>query len=456
MHHDPARAVRLAARHAARSAEAPLLLAVSGGLDSMVLLHAMASEARDRIAAVATFDHGTGRAASTAAAHVARTAMMLGLTVVHGCLAAPHIGRSGREARWRRERYGFLRSVAAPINARLVTAHTEDDQIETVLMRLLRGSGARGLAALLAPSDVLRPFVAIRRTSVLAYARACGVTWLEDPSNRSREHLRNRVRHDILPALRAQDATIDQTLLTCGRRAAAWRRDLERFVTSRIRPVVRGASVGVSAAELRGWDRDSLGIVWGEIAGRAGLALDRRGTRRLAEFTTEQPRSGSVPLSGGWCLEAGIAGYLLKRAGVVQTESVALPERGYVRWGDFRFRVADEYEQSGSLGEPNEGGDSWRAALPVSRRVAVRPWAAGDRLARSAGQPPRRVKRYLSDAGLRGLDRLGWPVVVALRDDGVGEQGEDVVWIPGVRRSDAATARSGRPVRHYVCERING
>jgi hypothetical protein len=66
------------------------------------------------------------------------------------------------------------------------------------------------------------------------------------------------------------------------------------------------------------------------------------------------------------------------------------------------------------------------------------------------------VKRYLSDAGLRGLDRLGWPVVVALRDDGVGEQGEDVVWIPGVRRSDAATARSGRPVRHYVCERING
>jgi tRNA(Ile)-lysidine synthetase-like protein len=79
----------------------------------------------------------------------------------------------------------------------------------------------------------------------------------------------------------------------------------------------------------------------------------------------------------------------------------------------------------------------------------VRAWMAGDRLAPSAGQGRRRVTRYLSDAGVHGSDRRQWPVVVT----GNGSGG-DVVWIPGVRRSDAATERSGRPVRHYVCERI--
>src|SRR6478752_7132114 len=82
MDHDPARAVRQAARRSARATDTPLLLAVSGGLDSIVLLHAMAAVARSRIAAVATMDHATGNAASRAASLVARAAASLGLPVV--------------------------------------------------------------------------------------------------------------------------------------------------------------------------------------------------------------------------------------------------------------------------------------------------------------------------------------------------------------------------------------
>ncbi|NUO95966.1 MAG: hypothetical protein HOQ14_15900, partial [Gemmatimonadaceae bacterium] len=89
MLHDPGRAVLAAARRAALDADAPLLLAVSGGLDSMVLLHAMAAVARARIAVVATFDHGTGPAATAAATDVAREASALGLPVV--------VGRQARE-----------------------------------------------------------------------------------------------------------------------------------------------------------------------------------------------------------------------------------------------------------------------------------------------------------------------------------------------------------------------
>jgi tRNA(Ile)-lysidine synthetase-like protein len=154
------------------------------------------------------------------------------------------------------------------------------------------------------------------------------------------------------------------------------------------------------------------------------------------------PNTGSIPLSGGWCLEARPGAYLLRRADHSSVAPAALPATGVVEWGRFRFRVERPDAD-------HRATDGWSAALPADAEVRVRAWMAGDRLAPSAGQGRRRVTRYLSDAGVHGSDRRQWPVVVT----GNGSGG-DVVWIPGVRRSDAATERSGRPVRHYVCERI--
>jgi tRNA(Ile)-lysidine synthase len=444
MDHDPARAVLQAARRTARAADRPLLLAVSGGLDSMVLLHAMAAVARSRIAAVATMDHATGKAASAAAAHVARVASSLGLPVVMQRLAIADQSTTGREAEWRRQRYHFLRTEAESLGARVVTAHTEDDHLETVLMRLLRGSGTRGLAGLHAPSDVARPFVSLRRAALESYARAAGVRWVEDPSNRSPRFFRNRVRHDLLPALRRADPTIDATLLEASQRAAVWRSEVERFVDERLE--VRRAGPGVlivASAELAGHDRDSLAVLWGSLAGRVGLALDRRGTERLAAFTSSVPSGGTVPLSGGWCVDVRPGSYELCRRSPTKALPTILPAQGAVQWGQFRFRVATGSRRVAS-GVGVAG--AWTASLAAGEQSIVRSWDAGDRLAIAGAQPRRRVKRYLTEAGVRGLDRAGWPVVVA---------GNDVVWIPGVRRSDAATARSGRPERHYICERID-
>jgi tRNA(Ile)-lysidine synthase len=440
MRHDPVRAVLRAARRAAREADAPLILAVSGGLDSMALLHAMAAVARARIAVVATLDHGTGPAAQAAAAHVAGSAAAFGLPVLMGRvpIEEPH---ASREAAWRDARYRFLRSAARAHGARIVTAHTEDDHVETVLMRLLRGSGARGLAGLLAPSDIMRPFLALRRADLTAYACANGVRWHEDPTNRSSAFLRNRVRRDLLPALRRADPEIDTALLGLARRAAQWRGEVEAFVDAHVRPhLAEGGRVVVGTGELADYDRDSLSVLWSALAGRAGLALDWRGTDRLAAFTGSGSRDGSVPLSGGWCVERRRSTYVLRRIPAPARAPGALPEAGELQWGAFRFRVLDDD------GEVRHSPRSaWRAELPAEVRPLVRTWGPGDRLSRAGGGPPRRVKRYLSDAGLRGLDRAGWPVVVT--------EG-DIVWIPGVRRSDAATARSGRPVRHYLCERV--
>lgn len=437
MHHDSARAVHDAARRAAESADTPLLLAVSGGLDSMALMSGMSTVASDRIAAVATFDHGTGAAAREAVRHVTEQAIARGLEVVVGHMDSGASKSEGREASWREARHSFLRQTASRLGARITTAHTEDDQIETVLMRIMRGSGARGIAGLYADGPIVRPFVEVRRSVLEYYLESVQLGWIEDPSNASAEFTRNRMRRDLLPAMRSADPSVDTWVLSLAQRAATLRRDVEAFVSATVRPqlTVQGRLV-VASRELAGYDRDSLSVLWSSLAGRAGLALDRRGTRRIAEFTISQPRSGSIPLAGGWSLEATRDAYILSKPVAMScAPATSLPRQGSLDWGGFRFRVSSTAEYD----------SPWAAALACTGGV-VRAWRAGDRLEPAAGQRRRRVTRYFSDAGMPGGERTGWPVVVV---------GDDVLWIPGVRRSDAATDRSGRPVRHYVCERID-
>jgi tRNA(Ile)-lysidine synthase len=425
------------ARSAARMADRPLLLAVSGGLDSMSLLDAMASIVPERIAAVATFDHATGPQSARASAHVCAEAARRGLHVVTGRMPRGADRSDGVEAMWRSARRSFLEETAAAYGARIATAHTRDDQIETVLLRTMRAAGARGLAGLAAQGPIVRPFLDVSRRTLERYAASRGIRWVEDPSNAGLDFLRNRVRHELLPALRAADPTIDDALLAIGERAARWRREVEAVVDVLVRPRRAGEhALVVAAEELAGYDRDSLCVLWGALAGRVGLALDRRGTVRCAAFTMKSPKRGAIPLSGGWELEAIHDELVLQRVAKRAVGESVLPVIGALRWGTFRFSVGDQ-----------ESGDAWCAELSVDSQVVVRPWRAGDRLAPSRGQGRRRVTRYLSEARIAGSVRAGWPVVV---------QGEEIVWIPGVRRADAATVRPGGPTRLYVCERADG
>jgi len=425
------------ARDAALGSDRPLVLAVSGGLDSMTLLDTMALAAPERIAAVATFDHATGAHATRAVAHVRVEVRRRGLPFVAGRMSRAGDRSNGLEAMWRAARHEFLRSVARDRHARVVTAHTRDDQIETVLLRVLRGAGARGLAGLAAPGPIVRPLLEISRAEVERHAHARGIGWIDDPSNARLDFLRNRVRRELLPALRAVDPSIDETMWSIGQRAAQWRSDVEAVVDAAVphRRVGEHALV-VAASELADYDRSSLSVLWGALAGRVGLALDRRGTTRCASFTMKRPRGGWIPLSSGWCLEAVRDELVLQRRDGDVASERTLPDSGVVRWAEFRFVAGEEREKD----------DAWAAVLSGPVPPVVRRWRAGDRLAPSRGQGPRRVTRYLSDARIAGSVRAGWPVVV---------QGDEVVWIPGVRRSDAATGRSGRPTRLYVCERAH-
>lgn len=217
----------------------PLLVAVSGGIDSMVLLHALARLAPLHSLAlrVGHVHHGLrGEAADRDAVSVEERARQYGLEcfverIEPGALRE---GRSNRDRPTMQEaartlRYGALRRMAEGCGARhVVTAHTLDDQAETVLMRVLRGAGADALGGIperSADGVVIRPLLGVCREEIVRYAKEEAIGWREDESNASDRYTRNRLRHHWLPGLSRE---FNPGLLRAiGRLAEAHRRDAE-------------------------------------------------------------------------------------------------------------------------------------------------------------------------------------------------------------------------------------
>jgi tRNA(Ile)-lysidine synthase len=273
------------------------VLAVSGGLDSMVLLTAasrLPPRARRNIL-VATFDHGTGKAAGRAAALVTRQAFRSGFLCVTG--RASTIGT--KEEEWRRGRWAFLQQVAGKRDSCVVTAHNLDDQVETVFMRILRDAGPRGLAGLYAESEIVRPFLNISRATLAEYAQRHRVPFVQDPSNCDRKHLRNRIRLDILPSIVRRNPGFPDELLSLARKAAEWRRTLEDLAGSVESESEREGGLRINRSSLEGFDEDCLRVLWPALAARASVVMDRRGTHRAAEFTIKGATGGTIQLSGG-------------------------------------------------------------------------------------------------------------------------------------------------------------
>lgn len=272
------------------------LLAVSGGRDSMVLLDAMSRARQHEIAAVATFDHRTGAAARAAVALVEREAGQRGLAVVVGEAPA---GTRGDEAGWRAARLGFLEAWALELDAQVATGHTRDDQVETVVQRLLRDAGPRGLAAMKAAG--VRPLLAVTRSEVAAYASAHALPFIEDPSNRDLRHQRNRVRLEIIPALEAAVPGFSHWCWELGTRAAEWRAGLDELAGELVRAVVgeRGASVVIALEPVREVTEEGWRILWPALAARAGVVMDRRGIERAARWAPRARRHGTIQLSNG-------------------------------------------------------------------------------------------------------------------------------------------------------------
>lgn len=202
--------VTRALREACHStANGTVLVAASGGADSMALLHLL--HRGGVTVAVAHFDHQTRGGTSTAEGEfVAQVAADLGVVVHRGAADVYHEAAASNESFEmvaRRLRYAFLveTAQAAGYDA-LVTGHHADDQAETVLMRALRGTSPTGLAGIQAAGTMsgvplVRPLLAIRRAELEAWLRGEGLGWMEDASNQVEDVVRNRVRHQLMPLL---------------------------------------------------------------------------------------------------------------------------------------------------------------------------------------------------------------------------------------------------------------
>jgi tRNA(Ile)-lysidine synthase len=270
------------------------VLAVSGGLDSMVLLETVSQLPISANTIVATFDHGTGPAASRAVSLVASRALESGMECVTGTASAPGIS----EEDWRRARWQFLREVAGETGGTIVTGHTLDDQIETIFMRILREAGPRGLAGLYAESDVVRPFVEFSRATLSLYADGSSISYIEDPTNVSRRYLRNRVRHDLLPSIAKVRPRFSGELIEISRKSAEWRRAMDSLLRALDASEGPDGSLRVARSSLAGFDAESLRVLWPALAARAHVVMDRRGTHRAAEFTMNGATGRSIQLSG--------------------------------------------------------------------------------------------------------------------------------------------------------------
>lgn len=188
-----------------------VICAVSGGADSMALLWAMYLLRKDLgiTLQAAHFNHGLRGAESDRDEEFVRTFCSRYQIPLFCEKAQVRAGEKGLEAAARDARYSFLRSLPGKI----ATAHTADDNAETVLMHLIRGTGLRGLGGISPVSrSVIRPMLLVTRQEVTAFLAQHNIRWVEDSTNASDAFLRNRLRHHIMPLLEKENPSLAKNL----------------------------------------------------------------------------------------------------------------------------------------------------------------------------------------------------------------------------------------------------
>jgi len=261
--------------------ELTVLVAVSGGADSVALLRAMAALKTEGIGrlCVAHFNHKLRGEADDEQQFVMDMSDRLRLPCKMGCgniarMAAE--ANEGIELTARRARHYFLQKAAGELGARfVVTAHTADDQAETILHRILRGTGIAGLAGIsrsrrLGHATLLRPLLLVRRSELREYLNDIGQPFREDPSNADRRFTRNRIRHELLPLMaREYNSAVTDALLRLGCLAAEAQGVIENLVgeiSERAVNFENNNTVTIDAEALAGRPqyllRELLVLVW--------------------------------------------------------------------------------------------------------------------------------------------------------------------------------------------------
>ncbi len=423
----------------------PLLLAVSGGADSMALLHLLHGGGRGL--GVAHFDHQTREGASTEEGDfVAAEAASLGVPIYRGCADVAALAREASESFEmvaRRVRYAFLVKTARSHGyGAIVTGHHGDDQAETVLMRALRGTSPSGLGGIQPIGDVggiplLRPLLGFRRVTLEAWLRGEGLAWREDSSNRDTDMVRNRMRHQLLPTL-ARDFN-PRVVDALNRLAEIQRREdaLLTRLTAEALGRIRDQDGRIHRQEFCGLDEalqyrvmtevilDAGGAGTYEIVGRAVRFLHGGETGKLLDIGCHE----SLLLTRGYAEVVRTTADLTERPAVV----LAVPGEVVTDGIRFRCRCLSEAPAGPAHGYGSDhrqivDGDRLGTALTIRTRKP------GDRIAPLGMTGTKKLKDYYNHLGLTPVQRERQLLVV---------DGDTLVWVVGHAMSGHVAVHEG-------------
>lgn len=196
--------------------DSKIVVALSGGADSVALLHLLhATDTGLTLLAVHIHHRTRGLEADDDASFCERLCAELSIPFVLHRLPRLHSGPEGREATWRRARYTALKEIASNWGAdAIATGHQRDDVAEGVLVQLLRGAGPRAMAGIAASQgELIRPLLPWSHLDLCTWLEEHNIRWREDSSNRSTDHLRNQVRHELLPLLERSSPALRRHLV---------------------------------------------------------------------------------------------------------------------------------------------------------------------------------------------------------------------------------------------------
>ena len=409
-----------------------LSAAVSGGADSVALLLVLL-ELRAELGIVLSVAHVNhqlrGRESDEDEQFVAEMARKHGLDfhVRAAPLAQPH---SGIEAAARKLRYDFFQQLTREGQvSKIATAHTMDDQAETVILRMLRGTGIRGLSGIhpriaFDQGEVVRPLLGFRHAELEAFLRERGQPWRQDSSNRDLAFLRNRVRHRLLPLINQDFGAAAVENLADLAEIARAEEEHWRSGHPEVREHDRASPHGLAAASIAALPvatQRRLLRNWLE-ANIDGLAVSFRLIEQVRELANG-PAGKKLELPGGGfvhrtqhelCLEAGIDGETLDY-------EYRLPIPGVVEVPALGVRIEAVLLERETV--PQEERESLLDPARLSKELVVRNWRPGDRFWPAHTKAEKKVKELLGDRQLTGPVKKLWPVAVA--------EGCGLVWMRG-------------------------
>jgi tRNA(Ile)-lysidine synthase len=416
-----------------------VLVALSGGLDSTVLLHLLlfaSGVPRVRIQ-VAHFDHRMRDGSRDDALWVRGLCRAWRVPCTVGCAEDPLT----TEEDARIARYEFLdRARVAAGCDWVTTAHHADDQAETVLFRVLRGTGLRGLRGIpevVRPSGLVRPLLPFWRAELEGYAAEFGIVPRLDPSNRDIRFARNFIRHELIPRVEESLAPgARAALVRLARTAAGLEEAFDSVLPALVSTLATEDGEGGMVIErdrLLAHEPVMVGEVLRELLRRLGKGLDEAGTRAALEFTSTGASGRILQLPGGITLSREFDRFHLRPPREVGVDRPLLIENPGAGHGAFQVggrRMTAHW----SLGECRagtwvEGFSSRELVFPL----ILRGREPGDRVSFPYGT--KKLKKVLSESRVPDSERARTPVLA--------EWGGEVLWVPGITRSCRAPPAGG-------------